>query len=155
MTWVTHSGRAVAKRFPDYVLEDRTLAFFQVYIVTFPWTLAVTVITVVALRDLVPEKWALIAVIGILVASQTLGTFLLDASSGEQLPEGLRLALQRIRVPPFLVPLYVVALIVFGYAVLYGIPLFLAGLAVGIYCGWIIHTKLWDRIAKLWIGSKP
>jgi hypothetical protein len=132
-------GLAVA--FPSDVLEDKTLTFITVYFITLPWTLGITVLAALFFAEYLPHPDGRVTVgviAGILLAAESVGLFL-----GYTAVPGLG-DTARIGHPGYKV-LYFIGWTVFGYALIYGLPLFIAGALVGTYCGWVLAEKILHR----------
>lgn len=125
---------AAATAFPPSVLEDKNETFIALYLVTLPWSLAVTAIVAGFAdgwfgRD---ERTQVLAVVGILLASAVIGGAI---APGSPLDEHFRGG------PPWVVVSFVIVFALIGYALMYGWPMWFASFFVAAYVGWWVHER--------------
>jgi hypothetical protein len=129
-------GLAVA--FPSDVLEDKALTFITVYVITLPWTLAITILAAMFFGEYLPHPDGRVTV-GVIARTLLAAEFVGLALGYTAVPGFGNTA--SVGHPGYKV-VYFIGWTVFGYALIYGLPLFLAGILVGAYCGWVFDQKV-------------
>ena len=126
---------AAATAFPPTVLQDKNQTFITLYIVTLPWTLALSAIVAgFAGGWFGPDEMKqVLAAAGILAVSAVIGAAI---APGSPLDEHFRGG------PPWVVVAEAIVFVVIGYALMYGWPMWFASFLVAAYVGWWVHETL-------------
>lgn len=125
---------AAAAAFPPGALEDTNQTFVTLYLVTLPWSLAVSAITAGFAGGWFgsDDKTRILAVAGILVVSAVIGGAIAPGSSVDEHFTG---------GSPVLVASEAMVFCFIGYALVYGWPMWFASFFLAAYVGWWVHEK--------------
>lgn len=125
---------AAATAFSSSVLADKNQKFITLYVVTLPWTLAVSAIVAGLAGGWFgrSDRKQVLAVAGILGAAAVLGAAIAPGSPSDDHFTG---------GPPWVVASEAIVFGVIGYALMYGWPMWLASFFVAAYVGWWVHEK--------------
>jgi hypothetical protein len=120
---------------PSDVLENRQDLFLFIYVLTLPLAGAVSIVYVGIQRKLFGnEQQQLFACAGILLGGQLIGGAL-----GYAVPD--LTTLTWLKGPPLAMAFQLIAFTLCGYWILYGFGLFAASVIVGLYAGYLAHTR--------------
>ena len=125
-----------AHQFPGEVLENKHETFITVYFLTLPWSLAVSVIVAGLIGGWFGDD---VRVQAVVVVAILFGSALFGGAIAPETPSEFRGG----PLPVILLQLAVFAL--FGYMLMYGVPLFLASGIVAAYVGWWAHQKVFSK----------
>jgi hypothetical protein len=121
--------------FPGGEMQGKTEDFFFVYIATLPLSVAFTAIFLMLGRQWFDtDQERLIAAVAILTGSAILG-WGFGSAQDLQFFEGMH-------GPPIAWIVALVGYILMTYAILYGVPLFLAGIAAAGWAAYYLHRRL-------------
>jgi len=126
---------AAATAFPPAVLEDKNQTFITLYVVTLPWSLALSAIVAGFAGGWFgsDERKQVLAAAGILLVSAVIGGAIAPGSPWDEHFRG---------GPPWVVVAAAIVFVVIGYALMYGWPMWFASFLVAAYAGWWMHEKL-------------
>jgi hypothetical protein len=125
---------AAAAALPPAALADTNETFLTLYIVTLPWSLALSAIVGgFAGGWFGPnERKQILAAVGILVVSAVIGGAIAPGSPMDEHFQG---------GAPWVVLAELIVFVVIGYALMYGWPMWFASFLVAAYVGWWVHEK--------------
>jgi hypothetical protein len=123
-----------ASAFPPSVLEEKNLSFLTLYVVTLPWSLALSAIVAGFAGGWFgpSERKQVFAATGILALSALIGAAIAPGSpSGDHFQGGA----------PWVVVAEAIVFGVIGYALMYGWPMWFASFVVAAYVGWWVRDR--------------
>jgi len=125
---------AAATAFPPDVLADKNQGFITLYVVTLPWSLAVSAIVASFAGGWFgpDDRKQVLAVAGILLVAAVLGAAIAPGSPLDEHFTG---------GPLWVVVSEAIVFGVIGYALMYGWPMWFASFFVAAYVGWWVHEK--------------
>jgi hypothetical protein len=125
---------AAATAFPPDVLADKNQAFITLYLMTLPWSLAVSAIVAGFAGGWFgpDERKQVLAVAGILLVTAVLGGAIAPGSPLDEHFTG---------GPLWVVVSEAIVFGVIGYALMYGWPMWFASFFAAAYVGWWVHEK--------------
>jgi MFS family permease len=131
---------AAATTFPPTVLEDKNQTFIALYIVTLPWSLALTAIVAGFAGGWFgpDERKQVLAAVGILLLSAVIGAAIAPGSPSDEHFQGGQ---------PGVVVAEAIVFVVIGYALMYGWPMWFASFLVAAYVGWWVHERSLRAVA--------
>jgi MFS family permease len=126
---------AATTAFPPTVLEDKNQTFIVLYVVTLPWSLALSAIVAGFVGGWfgTDERKQVLAAAGILLVSAVIGGAIAPGSPVDEHFRG---------GPPWVLVAEAIVFVVIGYALMYGWPMWFASFFVAAYVGWWVHEKL-------------
>jgi hypothetical protein len=134
---------AAATAFPPDALADKNQTFITLYVVTLPWSLAVSAIVAGFAGGWFgpDDRKQVLAVAGILLVSAVLGGAIAPGSPLDEHFQG---------GPPWVVVSEAIVFGLIGYALMYGWPMWFASFFVAAYVGWWVHEKHpWADVADV------
>jgi len=131
---------AAAMAFPPAVLADKNESFLTLYVVTLPWSLALSAIVAGFAGGWFgsDERKQVLAAAGIVLASSAIGAAIAPGSPVDEHFQG---------GPPWVVVAEVIVFGVIGYALMYGWPMWFASFFVAAYVGWGVHDRRQREVA--------
>jgi MFS family permease len=125
---------AAAMAFPPTVLEDKNQTFFALYVVTLPWSLALSAIVAGFAGGWFgpDERKQILAAVGILLVSAVIGAAIAPGSPSDEHFQGGE---------PWVVVAEAIVFVVIGYALMYGWPMWFASFLVAAFVGWWAHER--------------